>query len=306
MVHGLTVRGKVTDKATGRLIAGARVEYYPVYYNASAEKLVAGVWGPQSRATTGPDGSYAVTVLPGPGQIGVTGPQPEAYMPAWVTPQEIKDFFKGNTLQGFQGLTHGTLNQAGGNNTMIRPLGKADYNSLVLLEPGEKEDALVRDVALERPQERQGQVVGPDGQPLTGVTVGGLTRRPWEEKTLKGAEFTVRDLNPKAPRSLRFRHKDKNLGLFLGYVPAEKDGPLVAKLQPCGSLSGRILDQDGQPLPGVRLDIGATTDNEGRFRVEGLIAGKYDVRQGPQVPYAWGVVVEPGKHKDLGDLKQDK
>src|SRR5262249_21234062 len=197
--------------------------------------------------------------------------------------------------------------------------GLEGSHAVVLLEPGEKDEALVRDVALEPAQQRKGRVVGPDGQPIKGVTVQGLSSRRDVVETLKGAEFTVRGLNPKEPpRLLTFHHKGKNLGSFLKGVPAEKDGSLVVKLQPCGSLSGRIMDSDGQPVAGFRGELlpneslsrgsywggpGFTTDKEGRFRLEGLLPGLgYSVWQREKLSVVKihpGAVVEPGKNKDL-------
>jgi hypothetical protein len=94
LVRGLTVRGKVTDKATGKPVAQARVDYHPLAGNPNVNAKLAGYWAPRSEATTGPDGSYALTVLPGPGVLGVAGPKPDAYRPALVTLKERKDFFK--------------------------------------------------------------------------------------------------------------------------------------------------------------------------------------------------------------------
>src|SRR5262249_7840873 len=163
-----------------------------------------------------------------------------------------------------------------------------DYHAFVLLEPGEKEEGLVKDVALEPPQTVKGQVVGPDGEPLTGVTAFGLVR--YGEETLKGSEFTVRGLNPRANRPVVFSHKEKNLGCLVKEWSRAASGPLTVKLQPCGSLAGRIVDQDGQPVAGLRIDLwgkgagligGATfdgqvliTDKEGRFHAEGLVSGE--------------------------------
>jgi hypothetical protein len=50
-----------------------------------------------------------------------------------------------------------------------------------------------------------------------------------------------------------------------------------------------------------------TTDKEGRFRATGLVPGlEYRVmRPGGMVPHFVEVVVEPGKKKDVGDLKLD-
>src|SRR5262249_15806976 len=127
-----------------------------------------------------------------------------------------------------------------------------DYNAKVLLEPGKKEERLVRDVALERGQERNGRVVGPDGKPLAGVRLDGRTNHgPTSER----GEFTLRRINPKAPQELIFHHKGKNLGFLLKELPDEKAGPLIVKLLPCGSVSGRFVDQDGKPVAGSRFNL---------------------------------------------------
>jgi protocatechuate 3,4-dioxygenase beta subunit len=320
LVRGtVTVRGKVTDKATGKPVVGARVVYRPFYGNETAAKMDVHSW-PRGGATTGADGTYALPVMPGPGLMLVAGPRPHAYMPAWSTREERKAFFKPQLMEGGFPV-EGTLAISGGG-AILGAFGQEGYHAVVLLEPGEKEEALVRDVALERPKERKGRVVGPDGQPLIGVMVAGLG----PGGAVKGDEFTVRGLNPKAPAPLlTFHHKDKNLGAFLKGLPPEKDGPLIVKLRPCGSLSGRIVDQDGQPIAGFRggfspskpgggyLDgPGFTTDKEGRFRVEGLVPGlEYSFFQigRKTMIMAWPIrpntVVESGKNKDLSDIQAE-
>jgi protocatechuate 3,4-dioxygenase beta subunit len=97
LVRGLTVRGRVTDKQTGKPVAGARVEYHPLGGNSYVDKLVpapADSWDPRADAVTGADGSYAITVMPGPGVVCVTAPKWDKYMPAASTLKERKDFFK--------------------------------------------------------------------------------------------------------------------------------------------------------------------------------------------------------------------
>src|SRR5262249_31603679 len=95
-------------------------------------------------------------------------------------------------------------------------------------------------------------------------------------------------------------------------LPDEKLGPLTIKLQPCGSISGRFVDPDGMPVAGGRFYVQGgtegqflTLDKEGRFHVKGLLPGlEYRVVDDKRAfSLRDGVVVEPGKHKDLGDLK---
>jgi protocatechuate 3,4-dioxygenase beta subunit len=305
MVEGVTVRGRITNKATHKPIVGARVVYYALSGNpfVSREALYSG-------AITEPDGSYALTVHPGPGVIGVICRNPDAYMQALVTTKEINDFF---SFKLPDPNNETWLHMAVG--TGRHPLLQADYSALVLLEPKDGDKALVKDIALERALERKGRVVGPDGQPILGVTVTGLSNREQGRltETLQGTEFTVRGINPRRTRIITFHHKEKNLGCCLKELPDEKLGPLTVKLQPCGSISGRIVDSDGMPVLasrrvyvfGPEAAHWLTLDKEGRFHVKGLLPGlEYSVNDNKRVCVLLdGVVVEPGKHKDLGDIK---
>jgi protocatechuate 3,4-dioxygenase beta subunit len=301
----VTVRGKVTDKA-GKPIARARVDYHPLFANPNVNKKLDGAWLPRSETVTGPDGSYVLTVMPGAGVIGVAGPEPDAYMPALVTLKERKDFFK---VPLAQDVSEEFLSRATGNNG-FGVIGQASYHALVLLEPDEK-GTLVRNVTLEPAKTLKGRVVDPDGRPLAGVKVFGLSQ--FAEETLKGTEFTVRGFNLRVKRQLVFYHKDKNLGFFMKELRGATE-PLTIKLQPCGSVSGRMVDQDGQPVAGFRIHLVSrvwsgfhqvTTDKEGHFRVEGLVPGQeYSVSPYNKLSRLFArVPIEPGKHKDLGDVK---
>jgi RNA polymerase sigma factor (sigma-70 family) len=309
---GVTVRGKVMDKATGKPIAKARVDYHPLWQNPNVARTLPGLWYPRSETTTGPDGSYTLTVFRGAGVIGVAAPRREAYMPAWLTLKERKDFFK---VPLFQDNNESFLSDAVGENLTGTGIDQVVYNALVLLEPGEKDEALVKDVALEAPRELKGRVVGPDGKPVSGTWVMGLFG--FDEETLQGAEFTVRGLNPKMHgRQLVFFHKDKNLGFFVKELRGDRSEPLTIKLQPCGSFSGQLVDPGGQPLAQKRVGVQGgvlfgrggyqevKTDKEGRFRAEGLVPGQGYRVFGYTSPRDFAnVVVEPGQHKDLGDIK---
>jgi protocatechuate 3,4-dioxygenase beta subunit len=95
-----------------------------------------------------------------------------------------------------------------------------------------------------------------------------------------------------------FYHKERKL---VGHVLLSADAkePVTVRLQPGAVLTGRVVDEDGQPLagitvgPGYRVDqarwladeIAAgqpaqTTDADGRFRVEGIF---------PDLPFGIGL-----------------
>jgi hypothetical protein len=162
----------------------------------------------------------------------------------------------------------------------------------------------------------QGSVVGPDGKPLTGVKAWNTLAQHLE--TLETDAFTVRGLDPRRSRTLLFIHDEKDLAGGVVLRGNEK-GPVTVKLQRHGEVTGRIVDANGKPVPKVRfacrvkgvrfspskLGAGGITDNDGRFRVKGLVPGLENelIVIGP-VPRVVPVVVEPGKTKDLGDVKK--
>jgi hypothetical protein len=88
-------------------------------------------------------------------------------------------------------------------------------------------------------------------------------------------------------------------------------------MEACGTVTGRVLDQDGQPAAEkvVRLDAGGVpdsapakvkTDRDGRFRIGGLVPGQtYQARFGlpPFGAYLFAPFkVKAGESKDLGEF----
>ena len=184
------------------------------------------------------------------------------------------------------------------------------------------------DLQLDPGLTQAGTVLGPDGQPLPGVLVSGLRPFDWGPLTLQTATFTVLALNGHDSRELLFLHKERKLG---GYVTVRGDDKIatVVKLEPLGTLRGRILD-DGQPRARVQVQLSyadkivhrpvqwwdlrmepVTTDQNGCFRIEYLIPGvelllhciekNKSLRCGEE-PMR-GLALRPGEDKDLGNIK---
>jgi hypothetical protein len=315
LVGGLLAKGRVTHHVTGKPIAGAMVHYNPLFPNPSVRLLGpegAGII-PCSWTETGPDGSYSLVVLPGPGALGFRAPSSkETFMPALVTTQELKDFFKDNADHGNEDTL---MIQRDVNSWTVEV--QDQYNHLLLINPTKKDKTLRRDVALQPARQLRGKVVGPDGKRPGKVTAHNLAPGIFSQP-LEADTFTVEGLNPRRPRHLVFIDKDRKHGAFVT-VKGEAKEPLTVRLEECGSVAGRLLDQDGRPVAGATVRLGTEslryfglvrvkTNREGRFRFDGLVPGqKHQVRFGlpPVGQYLLTeFTLKPGESKDLGDCQE--
>ena len=135
----------------------------------------------------------------------------------------------------------------------------------------------------------------------------------------------IHALDPSKPRRVTITHDGRKL-VGSVYLKGDEAGPLTIRLQPWGTITGRIVDDDGQPATGSwigtlfgddpqRGDL-PTSDSpirigrDGRFRVEGLVPGlKYgayalEMRNRKILGDMFrDVTVAPGEVKDLGDVK---
>jgi RNA polymerase sigma factor (sigma-70 family) len=313
LVRGITLSGRVMDASTGKPPKTALVEYYPLSSNPNCQRVPCTNLIPASTATVRPDGSYSLVVLPGPGFLGVVASPREDYAAADIMNQEWADF-----LRQQQPLLS-PYNRSDLDPCISVPLGGPGqlgdlpikkYHALALINPSEEAQSRVLDLPLRAGQTLQGTVLGPDGEPLPGVQVVGLTALR-DCESLEGASFTVTGLNPQGSRTLFFQHRGKKLGKVVA-IRGDTVQPLTVKLNPCGTVTGRLVDERGNAMPGVRLHLGeddgagyamARTDPLGRFRMELFPEQKYcwTYPHGLRTPQG-AVQVESGQSKDLGEL----
>src|SRR5262249_39121491 len=175
-----------------------------------------GDWG-----TVAADGTFTVLTIPGPGVLMVCADQGHRFT---ILEPSAELYIKFRIpVVPFQPL-----------------------NAVVTVNPSAQEPAsLTCDVALEPGRRLLGRVVGPDGQPLTGVHAAGLAapvnytdrvspdreRRP--SQGMKDAAFTAYGLHPSHPRALVFYHPEKRLGK-VECLRGDEAEPLTVRLEPLG------------------------------------------------------------------------
>jgi RNA polymerase sigma factor (sigma-70 family) len=324
LVHGITLRGRLIDKATGKE-AGGVVSYAPLPVNP--HYLEVGRPGSvvfeavSQRQQAKADGSFEMTVFPGDGVVSAYA-NDNRYLPLLVTPEDEK-----------KGASTGGVSAGGG--SFVRG------HAYRLIDPEEGAEPLKLDLEFLTGRALTGTVVGPDGKPLTGAT-GTVTQAPQANSTphpdphvpvlrtkKDSAEFILENVDPRRPTILIFRHPEKNLVVRVEVRGDEKE-TLTARLQPGCKVAGRILDAEGQPLANanVRLLLGKKdgrfpqvqlvlsspkTDKEGRFAIEGLLpetglvllVGIADKEggMGRTIHSVNDLTLKEGEAKDLGDVK---
>jgi RNA polymerase sigma factor (sigma-70 family) len=311
LVPGIPLQGRVTDRVTGKPVRGY-VGYIPIWMNPHAKALTQFGYGGEhvrglSEGLVGADGSFSCCVLPGPGVL-VFQTAGDKYLPACVDPAAV--FKKPRINAGDKDhliIDHGGF---GG------PLGQAQFQALALINPGEGETTIKHDLTVEPSRRVTGNVVGPDGKPLTGVRVVGLP-----ESTLKTDRFTLRGINPARPRLIYFYHDAQQLAAGL-LAKGNEQEPLTIRLEKWGTVTGRLVTAEGQPLAGGHFWTGnldastpiytgqLATEKDGSFRIEALVPGlKYKfhfTNPPPEEHFAIGyldITVKPGQTLDLGTTK---
>ncbi|HEV3339562.1 MAG TPA: carboxypeptidase-like regulatory domain-containing protein [Pirellulales bacterium] len=313
--RGIKATGRVTLAESGKPNP-AQVEYYPLGFNSYTERLGPQLATPCSSATCDDDGRYTIPILPGPGILTYRfGPYSSEYMPAWLSEQELEAFYESAGLKAPPGTTDGFVEISAGGQSLSLII-TTNYNHVELINPRQDEASLSRDVELVLGRTLSVKVVGADGQPVSGAKVRGVADySAFAVDKLDGPEFTVTGLNPRIERKLIVELPEKKLAAYR-VVRGDEDGPIEVRLQPCGSIVGRLVDEDGEPVANRMIGVGRpryappeftpTTDAQGRFRVDGLVPGlEYEVgleNRGSLLRKLKVATLMPGEERNLGDL----
>jgi RNA polymerase sigma factor (sigma-70 family) len=328
--RGIVLEGRVTDKDSGKPVR-AHVWYRPLADNDWEEKtpgyewLAFGSWAEDDTATTGDDGRYRITVLPGRGLLHFQTQDlnPTEYPPARLDP---KDKDRGVYSMPFKDMPGLIQFDTGGRGGMYGP---ESLNAYRVINPKPGDTQVTADQVLWAGKSVKLQVVGPDGKPLTGVQATGL--KPMDGFKDVGADARATGLDPEHPRRLLFRQAEEKLFALVTLKGTEPE-PVTIKLEPGGTITGRVVGVDGKGVAGVtvepsfqdhplgtllntekRYDRGAgpvKTDADGRFRFEGVPPGVRVrlIARRVQDDYWYSnqiMTLKPGEVRELGDWKRE-
>jgi hypothetical protein len=170
----------------------------------------------------------------------------------------------------------------------------------------------------------------PDGRPVPGAEVASVAFGPDlpAARTDPAGRCEMYGLDPESGFTLDVTHPARRLGGRVAVRPddsanAKPDGTLEVKLEPCGSLAGRVLDVGGRPMtfavarlwvvveyPASGRQIAPRTidvQEDGTFDCDRLIAGvSYRINNLGDDHATWlgdSIKVRPGAVQDLGEIK---
>ena len=252
------------------------------------------------------DGVYRIAVLPGKGYLSVTlmSPDHPRYGIAGDVPAGLPD------------------------NIVTKPftIWPKSLNALLPLNIADDAKEARQDVLLTPGKGVTVTIVGPDGEKLKGIVAttdiyGARPQRLGDDNTL-----TVRGVSTGKPKMVQAVCPEKKLA---GKVRVSSDDKTVTlKLEPWLGMRGRVVDEDGNPVPnaefsfvGVRVspaDDDTTgfwykgqsvrADNAGRFEIDGFVPGMtYSIavkaNKEKDRLLLFRADWKAGELKDMGDLK---
>jgi RNA polymerase sigma factor (sigma-70 family) len=289
MRRGVVVTGRVYDKATGKGVGECSVHFAPL-----PESKIPNLEELDLAALTGSDGRFRLVTVPGPGvllaaitgkSLNIDGVPINPYKPAELTVADRRRVRMTDRMKPYQAfLTAGGIEVLDHNNA-CRVLDVSDVGR-----------AVTCDLALDPGKTLTVQFQDPEGKPLAGAMVAGISVHTRGLVQLKSAACKIYALDPENPRPVAFLHTERKLAALVTLRGDEKE-PLMVRSSRTGVLTGRVLDADGQPVAGAEIymfyemslgrrespfigisgfslrDRPPRTDKQGRFHLDTIIPG---------------------------------
>jgi len=279
--EGIWIEGKLTERSTGKPIPDARVHYFAFRSNPFAmaipefgSKSTPDGVSFQDRYTTKPDGSFRLVGLPGKGIVGAeTFGGPKKYL-AGAGAEGIAELAQGGPFVTY-------------NNPV--PPGRSWPTVMKAVDPPAEARSIRVDLEAVEGDSVRLRLVAGDGRALAGIQTTGLGNAGVGDRvTLDKDQCDASNLQPGEERKVLFRQDALKLGKVARVRKGDDaDGPVVVTLEPLAVFTGRVVDPDGHPVSGVRIQTlllplppsfasrleSAFSDSDGRFKVSNVPVG---------------------------------
>jgi protocatechuate 3,4-dioxygenase beta subunit len=326
LAHGVVVTGRIVDKSTGKGVEGG-VRFAPLPDNKFFGKPgYDGYRRDRTMRGTDGDGNFRIVVIPGPGVLM-----------AQVYSRNEK--FDGQPINPFRAAEFDAEDakrakpvNKGGDRFFTTVGNSIEFLGLEgvvkVLDFAEGTEKATVNLFPERGKTLTVRIEDPVGNPLPGAVVSGMTELWPITFSLKKAECTIYALDGTRQRHVVFYHRERKLGGHV-IVRGNEQEPITVRMEPLGTVTGRLLDPDGQPISGIEVSLSmplnveselfrylnaqkepVKTDKDGRFRLDGVLPKlifQLGLRQGRTYyqgePKIGSKQVGPGKTLDLGDVR---
>jgi beta-lactamase regulating signal transducer with metallopeptidase domain/protocatechuate 3,4-dioxygenase beta subunit len=284
--RGVWIDGRVSDAKTGQPVR-AVIHYYPYLANTHAQtfpnfRLPMSANWTGDRCHTDDQGRFRVVGIPGSGIVAVksfalsyrhgVGSDRLSVHPVNVPPAQ-------------ESMRHDFL-------PTYNQMSPQDFEAVAEVNVPADGVGMHQDFALEPSPSLTIQLFDPEGKPLTHVAAFGRfsENKQRDPKLYDKSQVEVFELDPAKARTVLFLHRDRKLGAVLTFPPGESAGAGQPKvtLRPCATVTGRIVDAEGNPVAGgISVELEGERDDVrrpvyssmepigvlGRFRIENLAPG---------------------------------
>jgi hypothetical protein len=242
--RGVWIRGRVTNKVTGQPVVGAIVQYLPALTNPftfhlpefERSKRRQHMEGNQSRRyQTDAQGNFKLVALPGPGLIGVSTYQ-ESYLKG-IGDSEIHVPVKDGAYETYRGPAY---------------FGPRRNNAIKEINPPVDARMVWCDCALDPGESVRLTLIDPDGRPAPGcfgLNIHSADVNGWEPVMDSTAEVSA--LERDETRGVWILDRERKLGKYFDLKPGNRPRELTVKLEPCATLTGRLIDSAGKSVEGI-------------------------------------------------------
>ncbi len=130
------------------------------------------------------------------------------------------------------------------------------YHALIPIDVKAGKAVTIPDIAVAPGRRQHIQIVEPGGKPVTGARIlclqVGLENKSLTGDIIAASDWHFAHAHPGQAETIIVSHAGRSLGGMVVLNGDEPD-PVRVVLQPTATLTGRLLDEDGKPRPGMRL-----------------------------------------------------